>query len=129
MKISAHPLIVAAAFGLLGPAALADDDVGEELGGTWERADDGPPPADPLLDLGPRFEVIPVEDRVLVDIPALGSLSWAREGELGARIQVEVDGATLTRSLSCEGDALQLTSVLDRDGQRLAWRSSYTRAG
>ncbi len=27
MKIAAHPLIVAAAFGLLGPAALAEDEL------------------------------------------------------------------------------------------------------
>lgn len=128
MKISAHPLIVAAAFGLLGPAALADDDVGAELGGTWERADDGPPPADPLLDLGPSFEVIPVEDRVLVDVPAQGTLSWAREGELAARIELRVGDTTITRSLACDGDALHLTTVVDRDGQRLAWSSSYTRA-
>lgn len=31
MKLSAHPLIVAAALGLLGPAALAEDEIETEV--------------------------------------------------------------------------------------------------
>lgn len=44
MKVGAHPLVVAAAFGLLGPLALAEDDVCAEptpapcKGCTCERA-------------------------------------------------------------------------------------------
>jgi hypothetical protein len=132
MKISAHPLIVAAAFGLLGPAALIDDDAAEDtiddMRGVWCRAEATAPPADPLLDLGPRFEVIPVEDRLVVDTLAQGSGTWSRAGEDAAHTQLQLDGATITRSLSCAGDVLQLTTVVDRDGQRHAWSASYTRA-
>ena len=39
MKVTAHPIVVAAALGLLGPAALAEDenDVSTGVAGIWTR--------------------------------------------------------------------------------------------
>lgn len=130
MKISAHPLVVAAALGLLGPAALTEDDRMDELAGTWSVDDpDAPGPAelDPALDLGPTLEVIPVEDRVLIDIPSQGSLSWSRSGEVAAFQELTLNGAHVTRSLAVEGDALRLRTVVERGGERHAHERLYSR--
>lgn len=151
MKISAHPLVVAAALGLLGPAALTDDDALDDaldgLAGTWslddeaepegpcpaERADCADGPLDPALvaslELGPTLELIPVEDRVLIDVPSQGSLSWSRDGEVAAHHELRIDGAHITRSLAVEGDALRLRTVIERGGQRHARERRYSRVG
>ncbi len=52
MKIAAHPLIVAAAFGLLGPAALADD----EMDASCEHCDCSAPSQCDVLDDEPSQE-------------------------------------------------------------------------
>ena len=130
MKISAHPLVVAAALGLLGPAALTEDDALDELAGTWAvddldaaRLTD----LDPVFDLGPTLEVIPVEDRILIDIPSQVSLSWSREGEAVARQELELDDAHITRSLVVDGDALRLVTVVERAGERHSHERTYSR--
>lgn len=130
MKISAHPLVVAAALGLLGPAALTEDDALDELAGTWAvddleaaRLTD----LDPAFDLGPTLEVIPVEDRILIDIPSQVSLSWSREGEAVARQELELDDAHITRSLEVDGDALRLVTVVERAGERHSHERTYSR--
>ncbi len=53
MQLRVNPMIVAAAFGLLGPAALADDDREEEVGvaGLWSRVRAESPAARPARTL------------------------------------------------------------------------------
>ena len=69
MRIDAHPLVVAAALGFLGPAALADDDFGDaegQMAGVWTRMSTTANTA-VAATAGARLEIIPVEDRLVVD--------------------------------------------------------------
>lgn len=104
MRIDAHPLVVAAALGLLGPAALADDEPTNGLVGEWARAGDAPADADSL---GSSFEVIPVEEHFVVggaDSRSQGI--WTRTSDQMAWQVVELDGVEVQRSLSADGDVL-----------------------
>ncbi|HCH62521.1 MAG TPA: hypothetical protein DFR83_06950 [Deltaproteobacteria bacterium] len=104
MRIDAHPLVVAAALGLLGPAALADDDPITGLVGEWARADDAPMGGDSL---GASFEVIPVEEHFVVGGGESRSHGvWTRTSDQRAWQVLEVDGVEVQRSLSTDGDVL-----------------------
>ena len=65
MKLIVHPMVLAGALGLLGPAALTDDEpsVEDGLGGCWSRTTPGL--GSPLL--GDDIEMIPIEDRLIID--------------------------------------------------------------
>src|SRR5690242_13843453 len=68
MKVQVSPLVLAAALGLLGPAALADEESDDQVSGLWKRRPMTPTAKGaPQRDLGERIELVTVEDRVLLD--------------------------------------------------------------
>ena len=103
MRIDAHPLVVAAALGLIGPAALADDEPPTGLVGEWEREE---APSHPES-LGTRIEVIPVEEHfVLESSDPVDQGSWTRLSD-GYALQIVVQGDhEVRRSFSADGDTL-----------------------
>lgn len=106
MRIDAHPLVVAAALGLLGPAALAEDDLPTGLVGEWARSS-GAESATHPQSLGDRIEVIPVEENfVLTTVEPSDQGSWTRLSD-GYALQVVVLGdLEVRRSFSADGDTL-----------------------
>lgn len=106
MRIDAHPLIVAAALGLIGPAALADDEPPTGLVGEWARDSGGEAPGHPEA-LGTHIEVIPVEEHfVLGGSGPVDQGSWTRLSD-GVALQILVQGDTeVRRSYSADGDTL-----------------------
>jgi hypothetical protein len=126
MKLNASPLVVAAALGLLGPAALAEDEGDEEgVAGVWTRIGGGPPEATPAPPAA-RIELIPFEDRLLVD-DGTRSDAWQREGDARAVQELVVDGATVRRTLALDGDQLVVETTVTRGDDRDAWRTAYAR--
>lgn len=131
MKLNASPLVVAAALGLLGPAALADDDV-EDTGvaGVWNRVPDGTATAEVEAPsaTAARIELIPFEDRLLVD-DGTTATAWQRQGDAGAMHELVVDGATVRQTLAMEGDHLVVETTVTRGDAHDAWKTAYTREG
>ena len=84
MRIDAHPLVVAAALGLLGPAALADDEPVSGLGGEWARTGDAPGDA---VSLGATFEVIPLEEHFTAEELEALQVAFARVDVYGCRYE------------------------------------------
>jgi hypothetical protein len=132
MQLRVNPMIVAAAFGLLGPAALADDDREEEgVAGLWSRVRAESPAARPAP-LGEQIELIPVEDRVLLDDGL--RLSERSESWLdlaGERLvqELHLDEARVTRRFDIDGDALTVHTVVDGTEGRFEYWDSYQRLG
>jgi hypothetical protein len=113
MKLQVHPLVVAAALGMVGPAALAEDDAATGLAGVWKRAGDAQVAAAPL---GTCIEVIPFEDRLILDPglegdEALGT--WTRADDLRAVQSLVVGGRQVEREFAVDGDALQVRTRVD----------------
>jgi hypothetical protein len=106
MRIVAHPLVVAAALGLIGPAALAEDEPPTGLVGEWERESGVEIPPHPEA-LGNRIEVIPVEEDFVLGGPEpVEQGSWTRLSD-GYALQIVVQGDTeVRRSFSADGDTL-----------------------
>ncbi len=114
VKLSVNPLVVAAALGLLGPAALVDDDepTSEQFAGTWKRAGDAPGEA---TQLGRLIEVIEVDDQVLLDDGTSLTRThehWTRveDDALAATQSLVLDGESIERTFRVEGDALIVTT-------------------
>ncbi len=134
MKLEAHPLIVAAALGFLGPAALADDDDGQSgLAGIWSRvsqARSGAASTSLAVGLGAELEVIPMEDRLILDDggDAGAGQTWSLADDGGARLELDVGGARVVRELKQDGDALQVRTVIDDAGERTVLLDCYTRS-
>jgi hypothetical protein len=132
MRIDAHPLVIAAALGLLGPAALAEDEP-EGLGGTWDRGESegecegNRPCAESGLDLGQTLEIIPVEDRLLIEGPH-GEDAWSRVGEDQAQLVVSMGDTRVSRSLRLNGESLVVRTVVERSGERHEFRATYHRS-
>ena len=104
MRIDAHPLVVAAALGLLGPAALADDEPVSGLGGEWARTGDAPAGA---VSLGATFEVIPLEEHFVIGgLNGEDQGTWTRMSDQRAVQVVLVDGVEVRRSFAADGDVL-----------------------
>lgn len=114
MKLKVNPLVVAAALGLLGPAALADEDDEDRrearLAGLWKRS--GPSLPSPGR-LGDALQVITVEGRVLLDDGSGSAHAWdaAEDGPLLQELRV--DGARVTRRFEAEGDQLEVHTTVD----------------
>lgn len=130
LKLRVNPLVLAASLGLLGPAALADDDERDRPAGMWRRADAGP---DRGPGLGDQIEVICVEDRVLLDEGLGAGVSdagqWTRLGDAGLAQELSVTDGHVRREFHAEGDALEVRTSLTRDGVVEAWTERYTRLG
>lgn len=129
MKLAANPLVVAAALGLLGPAALMDDERDDtSVVGVWTRSDASPdvPVATPV-DLGRTIELIPVDDQLVLDDGSGAGESWTRLDDTGAEQQLVLDGATVHRTLRLDGDDLALETRVTRDGVTDVLRATYRR--
>jgi hypothetical protein len=121
MRIDAHPLVVAAALGLLGPAALAADEPMSGLGGEWAR--DGAAAAT-VASLGESFEVIPVEEHFMIGgDDGVDQGSWTRLSDERAVQVVSLGGLEVRRSFAAEGDTLVVRTDVQSDANGCA--SSY----
>lgn len=133
MQIRVNPMIVAAALGLLGPAALAEDEHDEDarIAGLWARVGAG---ADDLrrATLGKQIELIPVEDRVLLDdglrVTDRGESWLDLSGELLVQ-ELQLAEARVTRRFNIDGNALTVHTVEDAADGRLEYWDSYQRLG
>jgi hypothetical protein len=118
--------------GLLGPAALTDDDSDRPTGfaGIWNRV--GPAPAAPAvgeaLRLGAELEVIPVDDRLILDDGSSEDASWT-VGPTGTATQVVVvDGNRVTRELTQAGQTLKVRTTVHAGEQPMVLLDCYTRS-
>ncbi len=127
MRIDAHPLVVAAALGLLGPAALADDETGPgrdgPLSGVWSRAAS----AEVADTAGARLELIPVEDRLLVDAGDDGAATWTLLDDGRAQLRVDGPEHRLERTLAVEADRLVVSTRLCQNGTCVEFDEQYRR--
>ena len=104
VRVDAHPLVVAAALGLLGPAALADDEPARGLGGEWTREGHAEKRE---ASLGASFEVIPVEEHfVLGGAEPADQGTWTRMSEDHAVQVVALGSLEVRRSYEADGDTL-----------------------
>lgn len=125
MRIDAHPLVVAAALGLLGPAALADDEAPTGIVGEWSREGVAQSP----VAMGSRIELFPVENTFVLD-DGVGGLngSWTQGGDQAAEQRLSVGELVVTRHFEADGDALAVrTEVVGPEGQAEAFVEHYTR--
>lgn len=131
MRLMVNPLVLAAALGLIGPAALAEDedknDQGDRLAGVWQRRAGGEQSS---LALGDRIEVIPFDGSVLLDDGASGpNGAWTLDDAGGASQQVSLDGRQVVRHFSAQGDTLDVqTTVLGEEGST-TWSDTFVRMG
>lgn len=113
MRIDAHPLVVAAALGFLGPAALADDDPAVGLGGEWMREGT---PAVGEGSLGESIEVIPVEEHfVLGGAEGADQGTWTRMSDERALQVLSVGDLEVRRSYAADGDTLVVRTHVHND--------------
>lgn len=113
MRIDAHPLVVAAALGLLGPAALAEDEPMSGLGGEWARTGEA---AATVASLGESFEVFPVEEHFVIGgDDATGQGSWTRLSDERAVQIVSMGDLEVRRSFAAEGDTLVVRTDVQGD--------------
>lgn len=124
MKVAVNPLVVAAALGLLGPAALVDDDEpAAGVVGTWTRAGQS---TDSPAELGRTIELIPVDDLLMLDDGSGTAAAWTRVDD-GARQILQVGETRVQRTLRLDGDALALESRVTRGGVTDVLRATYRR--
>lgn len=132
MKVEVHPLVVAAALGLLGPAALAEDESTPASGfaGLWSRVGGASGTASAAghgLRLGAELEVIPVEDRLILDDGSSEDASWT-VGPSGTATQaLVVDGNRVTRELVQDGQTLEVRTTVHTGAQSTVLLDCYTR--
>lgn len=125
MRIDAHPLVVAAALGLLGPAALAEDDPVEGIGGEWSREGAAPAAA---ASLGASFEVIPVEEHFVIGgLEGEDQGTWTRMSEARAVQVVSLDGREVRRSFAAEGDVLVVRTHVQAEGAEASYVERFNR--
>ncbi|MDG1480149.1 MAG: hypothetical protein P8R54_11195 [Myxococcota bacterium] len=135
IKINASPLVIAAALGLLGPAALLEDDETEGLGGLWERTsasrEAGLPDVSLLPGLlGDRIQLLPLDDSYVLDEGNgrdSGMSSWSVEPVVLQELNVA--NAEITREFHTEDDTLKIRTVVSQEGEVLEYSDCYTRVG
>ena len=134
ITIKASPLVIAAALGLLGPAALSEDEETEELGGLWERAaasraDDADMSALPGQ-LGARIQLLPLDDSYVLDEGngrTAGQSNWRVDPVVQQELNIE--NAEVTREFHTDGDALEVRTVVSLAGETVRYVDLYTRVG
>jgi hypothetical protein len=134
ITINASPLVIAAALGLLGPAALSEDEETEELGGLWERSvQTSTVDADVSVlpgQLGARIQLLPLDDRYVLDEGNgrdSGLSSWSIEPVVQQELNIEK--AEVTREFHADGDALEVRTVVSQAGETVRYVDTYTRIG
>jgi len=132
IKINASPLVIAAALGLLGPAALFEDEDIEELGGLWERIPVGESIVSEVSllpgQLGERIQILPLDDRYVLDEGNgrdAGVSTWSVEPVILQALNIE--DAAITREFHPDGDALEVRTVVSQEGEVLKYVDLYTR--
>lgn len=130
MKLRVNPMVFAAALGLLGPAALEDEDGDRGPIGLWQRDPDAPD-AEGASSLGERIEVLALEDRFFIDDGQGAGLtdqgSWSRLSDGSLRQELVLDSARVLREFKAEADSLAVHTQVERDGDRVASVSYYSR--
>lgn len=133
MRITVNPLVVAAALGLLGPAALAEDDELESNGiaGVWQRTGASAPSSalhSGSLSLGDRIEMIPFEGRVLLDDGSAGHQGeWSQDVDGMHRQELVLDGKTVSRSFQADGDQLAVRTIVLGEHGAETWLDTFQR--
>jgi hypothetical protein len=129
IKINVNPLVLAAALGLLGPAALIDDDDDATIGGLWERVSDGDEPIASRLParLGSQLQLLPIEDAFVIDDGSQrDNGSWTKQDIVSQTIDC-VSGQ-VRREFLAEGDALTVHTIVTRqDKEDISYSDVYTR--
>lgn len=130
MKLKVNPLVVAAALGLLGPAALADEDEVEvdrpTLAGVWKRS--GGEVDEASARLGEEIQVIELEDRVVLHDGVGGPQgTWTVAAQGPARQELTVEGRRITRTFEASGDRLDVQVTVEDHGQRTVFHQTYQR--
>lgn len=131
MRLMVNPLVLAAALGLIGPAALAEDeerdDEGDRLAGVWQRTSGGD--RSPLA-LGDRIEVIPFDGTVILDDGAAGpNGAWTLDDAGGASQQLVLDGLQVVRHFSAQGDTMAVRTTVEGSGGPTSWSDTFERMG
>jgi len=126
IKISANPLVIAAALGLLGPAALADDDEEKGLGGIWERAD-GNTAAQPAR-LGQQIQLLPMEGSYLLDEgTAQANPKGTWQTDSGVVQTFPLEDTSVSREFESAGDDLHVRTVIVRDEPTIEYTDVFPR--
>lgn len=130
VKLRVNPMVLAAALGLLGPAALEEEEGSPGPVGLWVRT---PGDAEPSLPggLGERIEVLALEDRVYIDDGRGAGLadqgSWSRLTDGSLRQELVVDSTRVLREFRAEADGLAVHTQVEHDGGLMESVARYTR--
>ena len=130
LKLRVNPLVLAAALGLLGPAALEEEEVNAGPVGLWVRAP-GAAPVAAQGELGERIEVLALEDRFFIDdglgsgLADQGSWSHLKDGALLQELRS--DSGRVLREFRAEADDLAVLTRVEQDGGLVESVSRYTR--
>jgi len=128
IKVQVSPLVLAAALGFLGPAALMDDAENEEaVDGLWARSGDASSAPE---ELGEEIQFFSVDDRTMLDSGTQMTevLSAAEPGS--PLIQhFEWDGAVVERTFHSLGDSLEVRTRVLGNESPLEFVDFFTRLG
>lgn len=132
LKLRVNPLVLAAALGLLGPAALEEEEANAGPVGLWLRSPGADPSAPSAAgELGERIEVLALEDRFFIDdglgsgLADQGSWSHLKDGALLQELRV--DSGRVLREFRAEADGLAVRTRVEQDGSSIESISRYTR--
>ena len=128
MKVIVHPMVLAGALGLLGPAALTDDEPTptEGLAGCWSRSVPGN--GSPLL--SDDIEVIPVADRLIIDSGlelSHDTNRWVLSDTNHARQELMIGDTLVIRDFTSDGGNLSVRTVVRTPGEHTEYTDHYTR--
>lgn len=131
MKLRVNPLVLAAALGLLGPAALEAEEDADSPVGQWRRSDPG---GDFFPGrLGEQIEVVAIEDRVFIDDGLGAGLAdrgtWTRSDDNALRQDLSLASQHVSREFRAEQGALAVITRVEEGGELREFRDVYTRLG
>lgn len=126
IKVKANPLVIAAALGLLGPAALMDDEEDAGLGGMWQRSPTSSIDQQPAR-LASQIQLLPIDNRYVLDQGTASGPqgSWTTKPPITQIVRE--DGVSISRQFTMDGDDLTVRTVVDQDDQRVEYTDVYTR--
>ncbi len=129
MKLKVNPLVVAAALGLLGPAALADDDVDADdssISGLWKRSDRADAPAPGRL--GDSLQVLSLDGSVVLDDGSNAPQgTWALDTDGPALQELVVDGRRVVRRFEARGDRMDVHTTVQCDRGEVQYTETWVR--
>lgn len=128
MKLTVNPLVVAAALGLLGPAALMDDDQDDGVGisGLWKRSAAAHSPTPGRL--GDEIQVLAIDGSVLLEDGSNAPQgTWNVEPDGPARQELCVDGTRVTRRFEADGDRLDVHTTVECPRGMVEYHETFVR--